>query len=125
LIDAAGATRPDGLKTIGLRKAVCEAVNDLLEIKMRGHGRTFMPAAEIAQDVQRRYVPVVRVETPAPPPEYLLATRDVVAFRVRGRPRDVETGQHRAVVIFAGPGLTPARLAGYLREAAQALHPAE
>jgi hypothetical protein len=54
----------------------------------------------------------------------MLATKEVRAVRLRGRPRDPENGQHLAVVIYAHATMTPARLAGYLREAAQALDPA-
>jgi hypothetical protein len=53
----------------------------------------------------------------------MLATRELVCFRLRGRPRDVQPGHHREVVIYAQPTMTPARLAGYLRAAAQALDP--
>jgi hypothetical protein len=58
-----------------------------------------------------------------PPSEYLLSTRDVVAFRMRGKPRDHVDGRHRSVVIFAGPTTTPAQLAVLLRNAAQARDP--
>src|SRR5262249_51773515 len=59
-----------------------------------------------------------------PPSEYLLATRDLVAYRLRGRPRDRQDGKPKAVGIFAGPTTTPAALARLLRNAAQALDPA-
>ena len=57
------------------------------------------------------------------PAEYLLETRELVAFRVRGRPRDPADGRHREVVIYAQATMTPGRLAAYLRNAAAALDP--
>ncbi len=65
----------------------------------------------------------MRIDTPQRPAEYLLGTREVVAFRVRGNPRDVEKGRHREVVIFAQATMSPSRLATYLRAAADALEP--
>jgi hypothetical protein len=65
----------------------------------------------------------VRVDTTERPTEYLLETRDVVAFRVRGRPRDSEGGAHRQVVIYCEPTMTPTRLARHLRNAAEAFDP--
>lgn len=67
----------------------------------------------------------MRVDPTERPAEYLLETREVVACRVRGNPRDVENGAHRRVVIFAEPTMTPSRLATYLRSAADALAPRE
>jgi hypothetical protein len=37
--------------------------------------------------------------------------------------RDPDDGRHKIVVIFAAPTLTPVKLGGYVREAAQALDP--
>lgn len=59
------------------------------------------------------------------PAELLLDGRELVAFRVRGRPRDPEDGTHRQVVVFVAPDLAPTRLAGLLRGAADALAPRE
>jgi hypothetical protein len=63
-----------------------------------------------------------RVESgPGPPTEVLLATGDLLAVRVHGRPRDPQEGHHKAVVVFTDATMSPHRLAGYLRDAAERL----
>jgi hypothetical protein len=64
-------------------------------------------------------------QAPEPPGATLLATPDVLAVRLRGRPRSPATGAHRHLVIFAEPTMSARRLAAYLREAAERLEAAE
>jgi hypothetical protein len=59
--------------------------------------------------------------TPEPPTELLLSTGDLLAVRVKGRPRDPATGRHKAVVIFIAPTMSSHILAAHLRDAADRL----
>ena len=54
-------------------------------------------------------------------PEELLATDDVIALRLTGRPRSGLDGKHRKVVVYASATVSRLDLAELLNEAADEL----
>jgi hypothetical protein len=54
-------------------------------------------------------------------PEELIATDDVIAIRLNGRPRSALDGRHRKVVVYATATLTTLDLAEILEETADRL----